>query len=122
MYQYDTQMVDPTPLRRPIHWEKLRTDEAERVIRERAADTAKVIFSAHAFDRVDDRTISTVDAYRILRTGYVDEPLQKNIHGEWEARVTKRMPGNREAAVVTIVFRQEDELFVKTVMWVDEAG
>ncbi len=114
-------MVDPTPFRRPIRWDRLRSDEAERVIRERAADTAKVRFALHAFDRIDDRSITQVDAYRILREGYVDT-LQKNLDGEWEAIVTKRMPGSREAAVVTIVFRQIDELFVKTVMWQDVAS
>lgn len=115
-------MVEPTPFKRPIRWERLRTDEAETVIRERAADTSKVVFSTHAFERVDDRTITIIDAYRILRSGFVEEPLQKNINGDWEARVTKRMPGSREAAVVTIVFREEDKLFIKTVMWVDESG
>lgn len=113
-------MVEPTPFRRPIRWESLRADEAERVIRKRAADTSNVIFGDHAFDRIEDRSITTVDALRILRKGFVQAAsLQKNIDGEWEAIVEKRMPGGREAAVVTIVFRETDKLFVKTVMWLD---
>ena len=41
-------MADPTPFRRSINWNKLRTDEAERLIRERVQDTDNVIISRHA--------------------------------------------------------------------------
>ena len=112
-------MVDPTPFRRSTRWENLRTDEAERVIRERAADTSKIRFSLHAFDRIDERSITQIDAIRILRTGIVHGNPQRNLEGEWEVTVAKRMPGTREAGVVTIVWRTVDELFVKTVEWMD---
>ena len=112
-------MVEPTPLRRPINWAKLRSDEAERLIRDRAKDSECVIFSVHAFDRVDERSITQQDAYRILRTGFVEGSPQGNFEGEWEVTVVKRMPGTREAGVVTIVYRNEKTLFVKTVEWMD---
>ncbi len=119
MYQYDTSMVDPTPIRRPIRWERLRTDEAETLIRERARVTANVIIGDHAFDRVEERSITQVDVYEILRTGMVDEAPQKNLDGDWEVTVVKRMPGTRRAGVVTIIFRESNKLFVKTVEWMD---
>ena len=112
-------MVEPVPLKRPINWAKLRADEAERIIRGRAEDSRNVFFSDHAFDRIEDRSITRPDAYRILRTGYVEGPIQRNLEGEWEITVVKRMPGCREAGVVTIVYRENDQLFVKTVEWMD---
>lgn len=110
---------EPRPPRRPIRWSDLRTDEAERIVRERAQTTANVLFSRHAFERIEERSITIVDAFRVLREGYVHEPLRRNPDGDWEAVVARKMPGSREAAVVTIVFRDKDKLFVKTVMWMD---
>lgn len=93
-------MVDPIPLRRPINWNRLRTDEAERLVRERAADTKNVVFSAHAFERVEDRSITRKDAQRILLSGYVDGDPSKTENDEWKVVVVKRMAGTREAGVV----------------------
>ncbi len=114
-------MVEPVPFRRPINWAKLRMDEAERIIRERAVITANVIFGVHAFERIDERSITQLEVYNILRMGHVEGAAQKNIEGEWEVVVVKRMPGSREAGVITIIFQDRDNLFVKTVQWMDVA-
>lgn len=96
----------------------MRADEAERVIRERAADTGNVIISVHAFDRVEERTILTEDVYWILRKGYVEgQPIFED--GEWKVVVVKRMPGGREAGAVTLIVEAEQTIFVKTVEWMD---
>ena len=76
-------------------------------------------FGVHAFERVNDRSITQPDAIRILRTGYIDRPLQRNLDGEWEAVIVKKMPGCREAGIVTIVYQEGGDLFVKTVEWMD---
>lgn len=112
-------MVDPIPLRRPINWNRLRTDEAERLVRERAADTKNVVFSAHAFERIKDRSITRKDAQRILLSGYVDGDPGKTENDEWKVVVVKRMAGTREAGVVTIILNDDQRLFVKTVEWMD---
>ena len=52
---------------RPIRWANLRADEAQRVISNRAAESKNVGFSFHAFDRVQERSITQVDALTILR-------------------------------------------------------
>jgi len=108
---------------RPINWAKLRTDEAERVIRERAASTANVLIGDHAYDRIGQRSITQVDVYRILRSGYVVEQPVRSDHGDgWKAVVVKKMPGEREAGAVTIVFDPpSDRIFVVTVEWMDIA-
>lgn len=111
-------MSDPIPFKRPIHWDRLRADEAERVIRERARDTSKIIFGVHAFDRIEERSITQVDAYVILEKGSVDGAPTKNENDEWECVVTRRMAGHREVGVVTIILIG-DGLFIKTVQWMD---
>lgn len=113
------QMVDPIPVRRPINWARLPNDQAERLIRERAADTSKIRFSLHAYDRIAERSITQIDAIRILRTGHIEGNPQKTVEGEWEVTVVKRILGTREVGVVTIIWRNKDELFVKIVEWMD---
>ena len=112
-------MVDPIPLRRPINWSNLRLDEAERLVRERANNSSQVIFGDHAFDRIEDRSITQLDAYSILRQGFIETTPQLNLENDWEVIVTKRMSGTRRAGVVTIIFREDETLFVKTVEWMD---
>lgn len=107
------------PMKRPIRWQKLRPDEAERIIKERASATENIIFTTHAYDRVDERSIIQADVYRILREGYVDEIPEKDRHGGWTTTIKKRIRGGREAAVVTVIFKESDNLIVITVMWVD---
>ena len=114
-------MADPMPFRRPVHWDRLRADEAERIVRERAKDTRNIIIGTHAFDRIPERSILQEDVYRVLRSGYIDAQPERTGKGEWKAVVVRRMAGHREAGVVTIIFRDNDTLFVKTVEWMDTA-
>ena len=118
-------MVDPTPIRRPIDLSRpfLRTDEADRVIRLRAADTGSVQFSLHAFDRADEREeqerLNTEDALDILRTGFVYATPEKVSNG-WKCKVVKNVLGNRDAGVVTVILSASDKLRVVTVEWEDK--
>jgi Domain of unknown function (DUF4258) len=122
LYQNDTNrhVSNVTPLRRPINWDKLRSDEAERVIRERALPdgTRNVIFRDHAWERVSEREITREDVFDILRTGFCGEPYL-NEKGDWQVIVTKRIKGNREAGAVTIVLQEGDKLIIRTVEWMD---
>jgi hypothetical protein len=60
-----------------------------------------------------------VDVYWILETGTVQARPTKENSGEWKVIVVKRMPGTREAGVVTLIAQDDDTLFVKTVQWMD---
>jgi hypothetical protein len=111
-------MADPVPFRRPINWAKLRTDQAETIIRERARKTANVVFGEHALDRVEYRSIVAEDVYWILQTGFAERPAYEG-NGEWKVIMVRRMPGCREAGVVTIIVSTDEEVFVKTVEWMD---
>jgi len=60
-----------------------------------------------------------VEVYWILETGTVQgNPVKENSR-EWKVTVVKRMPGTREAGVVTLIAQDDDTLFVKTVEWMD---
>ncbi len=116
-------MVDPTPFRRPINWNKLRADEAERPIRERVQDTDNVIISRHALKRIRQRfegpDFTSDDLYWILETGSVlPDPVRESAT-EWKVIVTKRMPGTRNAGAVTLIASDNNTLFIKTVEWMD---
>jgi Domain of unknown function (DUF4258) len=112
-------MAEPTPFRRPIRWDHLRADEAEREIKRRAEDSANVVITTHAFDRVEQRSIVAADVYRILRTGHTDGIPQKAGEGEWKVVMVKRMPGTRLAGVVTAIASDDDQVVVVTVEWMD---
>jgi hypothetical protein len=123
MWHFATSMVDPVPLRRPPRWELLRSDEAERIIREWSKDTGRVIITSHAFERVEERSelelVDTPTIYRILQTGQVFGEPTKNERGHWQAIMAARMPGGREACAVTVIVRDDQTLIVRTVMWKD---
>lgn len=114
---------DETPERvvRPVRWSALRADEAERIVRERAAATSKVVFGIHAFERVEERSITQADAMTILRQGRIEGIPELAANGlDWKAVVVRRMPGGREAGAVTVIYRPPNEgLFVVTVEWMD---
>lgn len=115
-------MAEPIPFRRPIRWTSLRSDEAEATIRDWAQDTARVVITDHAFDRVDERDADSLDVmvvYRALQTGVVLGDPVMNEFGHWQATMAKRMPGGRDACVVTVIVRDDRTLIVRTVMWRD---
>lgn len=106
---------------RPIRWDNLRADEAERIVREWSTHkTESVQWSRHVrFERSQERGITIQDALSILRTGYVMEAPKKNNIGDWEVIMEKRLSAGRDACAVTIVVRENETLVVKTVMWKD---
>lgn len=116
-------MADPIPIRRPVRWEKLRSDEAEKLIREWSIETDRVTITLHAFDRSEERStldlIDTQTIYRILQTGQVLGEPTKNEKGHWQATIVSRMPGGRDACAVTVIVRENRTLIVRTAMWKD---
>ena len=89
------------------------------MVRGAAADSANVKFGNHAFDRMEERGITTLDALRVLRGGDIKGDIEPGANsGEWKCKITKPMKGSREIGVVTIVMSNR-RLFVKTVEWED---
>ena len=122
MYHIDTFLMSHkiAPFRRPVNWENLRADDAENIIKSRAQVTLTVVITTHAFERIEERDILQADTYRISREGNTDSPPVLDKRGGWQAIVKKRIRGRREAGVVSVIFRESDEIIVVTVMWVDQ--
>lgn len=110
------------PIVRPIRWERLRADEAEREIRRRLAlPDPPLIFSDHAYDRINERgdeRLLDSDVLTILCKGTVRQAPRQETNG-WSVTVERRMPGSRDAGVVTVIVHPGDELIVVTVEWMD---
>lgn len=105
---------------RPIRWDRLKPDEAERLIRERSGSSSNVIFTDHAFDRVELRAITEVEARTILGRGHVEGYPALCPNGrDWKVVVVRRI-GTREAGVVTVIVSPPSQkLIVLTVEWMD---
>jgi hypothetical protein len=69
--------TEPIPL-------KLNDANLQRLIREAAADTARVYFPKHATQRMRERAITPTQVYECLRRGSVSEPAHMNLHGNWQ--------------------------------------
>lgn len=106
---------------RPIRWDRLRTDEALREIHRRL-EIADPFVSPHAFERLEEREeqgcLNAVDMMTILRKGTIRQTPVREADG-WKVIVEKRMPGSRDAGVVTLIVHPGDDLEVWTVVWMD---
>lgn len=93
------------------------------VIRERirflAQDSGNVILTHHAMDRMEERDITSIMVFRILRGGSVKGDVTKGRKaGDWVVKMTGRVLGNRDVGVVTAVLKA-GRLVVVTVEWED---
>jgi hypothetical protein len=105
---------------RPIRWDRLRTDEAQREIKRRL-DIADPLISDHAYQRIEERgdeRLLDSDVLTILRQGTVCQQPRREEIG-WSVTVERRMPGTRDAGVVTVIVHPGDDLIVVTVEWMD---
>ena len=104
-------------MKAPAHL-RLTARVATRSIRQRALTTFNVVLTDHAQVRMLERDISAPEVFCILRGGTVYEPPVRTDEGDWKAEIEMRMPGGRDAAVVTVL-HERDRLIVVTVMWRD---
>ena len=88
------------------------------------AKERKVLFSTHAFSRLEERSgiveITETDVYRVLECGSLDGvPKAGTGPNEWKATITFRPKGSREIGVATVTINNLEKLLVTTVMWRD---
>jgi hypothetical protein len=79
--------IQPLPL-------KLNDTNLQRLIREAAAETARVYMTPHAKQKMRERQIAPRQVYECLRKGYVSEPARINIKGNWQCTLTWRHAGD----------------------------
>ena len=91
------------------------SDIEKRIKRIACSDGAA--FSRNAWDRIDGREISDLDAIRVLKFGSLKGKIEAGENaGEWKAEMTLPRNGGRVMGVVTLLLRNE-RLFIKTVEW-----
>lgn len=104
-------MVDrPIPL--------MTAKQAEAAVRALALDSAKIIVTDHAVERMEDRGFDDTDLFRVLEQGNVMDPPSRTQHGDWKCKVVKRLRGTRDTGVVTVIARN-DRLIIVTMEWED---
>ena len=96
---------------------RMTAGRAEAIIKSLSQDSTNVIMGYHAQERRDERDIFDEDVLKILRSGMViEQPTPADRNGEWKCKIIKKLRGNRDAGVVTIILLN-GKLFVKTVEW-----
>jgi hypothetical protein len=81
---------------------KLNDANLQRLIREAAADTARVFLAPHARKRMRERKITQTQVYECLRRGTVSEPAHTNLHGNWQCTLTSRHAGDDVSVVAAL--------------------
>lgn len=71
---------DPTPFR-------MSAARALEIVREAAADSARVFFTGHAEARMKKRRITRTQVMRCLKTGTFTEGPILGLKGNWECRL-----------------------------------
>lgn len=82
----------------------LRMNDATalKVLREIAQDSAQVIFTHHARQRMRQRKVSPVQVLTCLQRGIASEPVALDVHGNWKLTVTHRVAGKDLDVAVAI--------------------
>ena len=88
-------MAEPIPLR-------MNDANALRLLREIAADSAKVIFTAHARQRMRQRKVTPVQVIECLMRGGITEHVALDPYGLWKLTVSQRVAGKDLAVAVAI--------------------
>lgn len=88
-------MPDPVPM-----W--MNDATALRVLREIAEDSARVIFTKHANQRMRQRKVSPVQVIACLQRGTISESVALDMHGNWKLTVSHRVAGKDLNVAVAI--------------------
>ncbi len=82
----------------------LRMNDASalKLLREIAADSARVIFTHHARQRMRQRKVSPVQVIACPQRGVVREPVALDLHGNWKLTVSHRVAGKDLDVAVAI--------------------
>jgi hypothetical protein len=95
---------------------RLSKKQIERVIRDRATDTANVLLTVHARKRMKERRITLAMVYEVLRRGNLHREPEINLrYGTLECRMERYVEG-RDIAVVVAFGTDAAGLPVVTVM------
>ena len=93
----------------------------EQEIRERAVDTANVIFTDHARERLNQRSITPDEAIRVLRQGQCADPPPERGHdpGEWRGKILSTVGGRTLSVAVAAT---ANDMLVVVTAWEQTGG
>lgn len=100
-------MVDAIPM-------KLSDSGFAKLVNKLSKDSANVFITGHAKARMKERKIIRGHIDECLRKGRVIEPAHINIHGNWQATMTRRVAGL--SVKVAVVVDIDKRVIVVTVM------
>ncbi len=95
----------------------------EHIRRIAQADDFTLTLSDHAKDRMDERSITSLDIMYVLKSGFIyDEPEDATRLGYFKYKMLNRTPNSngREVEIVVIPSMHGPKAKVATVMWGDE--
>jgi hypothetical protein len=99
---------------------RLSTAQVQRLIRERARDSAQVGFTQHVLVRMKQRRILRPEVLDVLRLGLIERPPEPNAQrGSLECRVQRFVAG-RELGVVVALSDDSPMLVVVTAIVIGE--
>jgi len=73
-----------------------------RIIREIAEDTARVMFSRHAKDRMKERGFTSRQVYACLRRGVIYEPVHQDVRGDHKCTLRHLCAGDDVRVAVAL--------------------
>lgn len=94
---------------------QLSATAAARVIAEMAADPARVIYSAHAEQRMLERGITPVEVLDCIKKGLITEGPFINLRSSWQMRSTRKAH-QRTLHVVSAIEWQERVVIITTIV------
>ena len=97
---------------------QLAAKAAQLAIQRLAENSAQVKITDHACERMEERGFTTRDLFLVLCKGTVEEKPIRTDQGDWKCKIVKRLPGQREAGVVTVIQRN-NRLIIVTMEWED---
>lgn len=75
---------------------------ALKLLRDIAAESARVIFTQHALQRMRQRKVTAFQVLTCLQRGIVAEPVALDVHGNWKLTVSHRVAGSELNVAVSI--------------------
>lgn len=85
-------------------------------VRRNAKDSARVVFTFHALERMSERSVSDREVHDCLRLGVIERPPRRDGHRGTLLCTMEHFGAGRNLAVVVALDEEDPNLLVVTVM------
>ncbi len=82
---------------------RLTAAKAQERIQAAAQDSANVVITFHAQQRLEQRGLTSRDLMTILTGGHVDDPPEQIDAHDWKCKISRTMAGGRTAGAITVI-------------------